>query len=224
MIDKGELRRLRQGFKYVRETFFPNWDRKRDWKLRKDKKLLTYSLDADCRSDLKTIIIGKVPQENTDLYYLLIHEICHSSKSYFGHASGWRERFLKKAEIAKKLSLNNLAEKIEQEVERHRENDAKMAGISFSRFFYDQIEDCFLVNGWPSNTKYSEFLKHMSSTSGMRPRELEKKCKRFKRLFYETRKKAKRYAEIGRLQGELNAGKITLKEYEGLILQRHFYF
>lgn len=217
MIDKGELRRLRQAFEYVRKTFFPTWDRKQEWKLRKDKKLSRYSLEARCFSDLKTIIIGQVPEEDTDLYHLIIHEICHSSKSYFGHANGWRERFLTKAQIARKLSLTNLAQKIEEQVEKYRKEEAMMKGISFSQFYCKESEECFLQNGWPSNTSYYEFLRHISSTSGMPPREFEKKCKKIKQVFYQTREKARRYEEIGKLQGELSAGKITLKEYEASI-------
>ncbi len=113
--------RLKNAFEYVRQMFFPEWDRKREWKILEcPEELRTHQgkgVDGVCSEQAKTIKVSMVRiSENIDLYVLLIHEICHSGTK--GHGKDWQEAMLMKADIADKMGKKDLSELIRKDIER----------------------------------------------------------------------------------------------------------
>ena len=110
--------RLQDAFIFVRATFFPGWDIKKEWKVKHDPEMprqenienkelyeflkkagVPYQQDAYAQnySNEKIIVVFKMPKANKFLYELLIHEICHSHGSG-GHGKIWQSK-MKKAHI-----------------------------------------------------------------------------------------------------------------------------
>ena len=123
--------RLQNAVKYVCETFFPDWDKKRKWKVIECSEELNQmgdrGTDGHCDIKTKTIKINMsgIKEDPNDLYDLLIHEICHCDIK--GHGQDWQDAMLDKAEIAEKIGLRELAEWIKKDadassvIEQYRE-------------------------------------------------------------------------------------------------------
>lgn len=115
---------LQQAAKYVRKTFFPNWDKEQEWKFLECSEYLLKKTDrgadGECNIKEKTIKINmkriaEYPTEDPHvLYDLLIHEICHCDTK--GHEQDWQDAMLDKAKIAKKIGNIKLAKWIKKDV------------------------------------------------------------------------------------------------------------
>lgn len=100
---------LQNAFQYVRQTFFPRWDRKRKWKVVQTRSCLESDgrkkevgdVLATCCDINKCIFFNEIPENKDDLHALLIHEICHVSGR--GHGNKWA-RNMNKAYVK---ALNN---------------------------------------------------------------------------------------------------------------------
>jgi len=94
---------LRRAFKDVRKNFFPRWDRKGQWTVKKVKHLpISAPTIAYCNHFLKTIFVNYLPNNKNSLFSLLIHEICHAITSG-QHKKRWEIRMLKAADKAQKM-------------------------------------------------------------------------------------------------------------------------
>jgi hypothetical protein len=124
-------RLLKDAFQYVRKTFFPNWDRKKEWRVyylpqfkteydrSRDKFFKEIGIAhlmgksdviGECIEDLKYIYIYEIPDDLDALHELLIHEICHIKAS--GHGKRWMEnmdRVFVKAQRNPKISSDLIA-------------------------------------------------------------------------------------------------------------------
>lgn len=100
--------RLQDAFQDVRQTFFPRWDKKGEWKV-VDSTRIKASYDtginefrervginhlmekadmlAECCEWGKVINIFEIPDDDDRLHELLIHEICHVKA--LGHGKKW---------------------------------------------------------------------------------------------------------------------------------------
>jgi len=105
--------RLEKAFEYVKNTYFPRWDKSRKWKVEECSEELcaigARGVDGKCESKTKTIKINmtRISKDQNDLYDLLIHEICHCHN--LGHGESWQNAMFKRANIARTLGQLELS-------------------------------------------------------------------------------------------------------------------
>lgn len=141
-----KIKRLEDAFQYVRQTFFPRWDRKKEWfveylppKFKKwheedldrqikrdgleDRYPFKTKLGGICQDFRKCILIYTISKKDNALHLLLIHEICHAV-SKDGHGEKWFEE-MEKARgralvinkgLAKLIELDICKERLSQKV------------------------------------------------------------------------------------------------------------
>ena len=106
---------LNNEFEYVRNTFFPRWDKKKDWKVEIFSGWVDHLTGTDytgkgivpplvgtCNRKTKTIYLRCAQKES------LIHEICHAVSNDH-HGERWRNKMEEKAQLADRLGNNILA-------------------------------------------------------------------------------------------------------------------
>jgi len=105
---------------WVRETFFPEWDPEKAWKIEPAEDLGEDS-DGFCDWDSKTIRILR--NANTPVSLLLIHEICHAIRplEYNAHYKPWIEEMAKAEQRALQLGMYDLAALISLDYEAYTE-------------------------------------------------------------------------------------------------------
>jgi len=136
-IKKSNEDRLQDAFQYVRKTFFPRWDRKKEWtvvylpefKKRDEQRMaedirlkglqgaypFKLNITAICPGVGKCIIVYRIPKNNNELYELLIHEICHAI-SKDGHRKKWVEKMNVAYSRAIKDVLKDLSKRIKADL------------------------------------------------------------------------------------------------------------
>jgi len=161
-------------FDYVRKTYFPRWDRKKEWKLQ--------VLDDDdgaeghCNAESKTIRVQYTPKRRLRL--LFIHEIAHAAASYGGHSKKWLARMEKAAKQAESIGEIELSSEIRKDVESYRdpENLRPTAAI-----IYQQIRD--VVFDSSSALPFNAVVDHVRRLYGMSKSDFLKQYKRVQRVF-----------------------------------------
>jgi hypothetical protein len=123
---------------YVRKNYFPRWDRTKTWVIKyvPDQRNVEF-WHGICLKEVKKIYLALLPENNIELYLLLIHEICHAF--YLTHEDGWQRRMLKAAEQAAKNGDNELSMEIIKQVDGYR-NSAKIT----AQMVYDKVFDAVL--------------------------------------------------------------------------------
>jgi hypothetical protein len=120
-------RALQKEFERVRETFFPRWDRKREWKVEYTAEPLAVTAEdhpyfiAYCAHSTKTItVLCSECLVGNQLKVVLIHEVCHAiafkAFGLLGHGDFWRHRMQAIAEKAARLRMLEVAEDISNDV------------------------------------------------------------------------------------------------------------
>lgn len=114
-------RRLERNFRYVKKTFFPEWDQQNEWEIRFVDNLQTQDAsdnrvgsDAECHAEKKQIWIGVIPKRDRVLHLLIIHEINHVFCP--GHGKDWADRMKQAQEKAEKLGLSRLSSVLKTEL------------------------------------------------------------------------------------------------------------
>lgn len=111
--------RLQVAFQYVRQTFFPRWDKKGEWKVEYHPEWKNRKHGAICHEDVRLIWFYEIPKDDDILHLYLIHEICHVKT--LGHGKKWAENMAKA--YHKALSnvnvSKNLAGFIDHDIQRH---------------------------------------------------------------------------------------------------------
>lgn len=133
---------LQEEFEYVRKTFFPRWDRKREWKIQFVEEL-SGDPDLVAWSSLSTktitILRSKCPVGD-HLRAVLIHEICHAISSRasqpLGHGKYWCDRMQDAVETASRLRLIGVAKEIARDIYHW-----KILHRRLSNILYELIED-----------------------------------------------------------------------------------
>ena len=169
---------LQVAFDYVCKTFFPRWDRGKHWKIQN-----VYSLpcEGQCEPESKTISLKSVHDNDDELHFIIIHEICHAWST--GHSKKWRNR-MQKAEVkAKKIGRHKLSRMLKKEIELY----ASSTKIRASHV-YNSIEDAVFDSLEPS---YKKIIGWVAKEYGWYSEELEKYHKRCKEV-YEKAIKEKR--------------------------------
>ena len=166
--------RLTEVFDFVRRAFFPRWDKKNQWVIR---ELSSLPSEGRCDNDKKTIFVKYVPEEDDRLYELLIHEICHAVASP-GHGKKFLVRMAKAATTAQMLGYGELSRMLNTDIEETKKG-----------LIVDATEIYNLVGDWAvdkPDLTYDEMLEAVSRRFGFYPAELEKRYKRFRKVYEEA--------------------------------------
>ncbi len=129
--------RLKEAVDYVRKNYFPKWDRAQAWifKCDPDHPKVEFA-EGHCDKETKTIYLKSLPDNDIELYELIIHEICHDFDPY--HGKKWQKRMLKAAQKATKTGDSELSAKIIKQVDDYR-NIEKSPKI-IAQVIYAEIE------------------------------------------------------------------------------------
>lgn len=111
---------LAHEFEYIRETFFPRWDRKREWNIKAVQRLPDGAVKGFYDDVSKAILIPQwLLSKNQDwLHSVLIHEISHCASIY--HGKRFQKRYSKAGDEAKRIGRKLLANFIFFELEQIR--------------------------------------------------------------------------------------------------------
>ncbi len=113
----NDQRALRRAFRDVRKIYFPRWDLRGQWTVKKVKHLpISAPVIAHTNHSLKTIFVNYLPNNKNSLYCLLIHEICHAITSG-QHNKRWEKRMMKSADKATKMDNIQLAKLIYEDLD-----------------------------------------------------------------------------------------------------------
>ena len=178
---------LRQQFEDVKKTFFPRWDRKREWKVRSPKNLVPSGF---CNTKRKIIAVQPCYEKDM-LTLVLIHEICHAFGT--GHGSPWLLRMERAAERAKEIGRPKLAKAILKEIEGYRRSPIVRAA-----HVYAAIEDavCDLVYYGQNDLAYQTVVKRVGRDYGMTPKEFVEKFPRVKAVYDKALREARDQARL----------------------------
>lgn len=186
----SDNKKLQNAFLYIRETFFPRWDKQNQWRVKIDPELPSKGL---CESKIKMIYLGRIPESEVDLHLLLIHEICHSSR--LGHTKKWSERMKKASDTAQRLGHKDLAIKIQGDLDSYKKGEILYAKDIYSKFPVALMDQ--------PDASYVSILKWIAGDLGMYPEELEKTFKKCREAYEKAKKRQQKVrqkrAEIERL-------------------------
>ncbi len=161
-------------FDYVMKTYFPRWDRKKEWKLQ--------VLDDDdgaeghCNAESKTIRVQYTA--TVSLRLLFIHEIAHAAASYGGHSKKWLTIMEKAAKKAESIGEIELSGEIRKEIEGYE--DPGNLRIT-APIIYQQIRD--VVFDSSSALPFNVVMDHVRRLYGMSMSDFLKQYKRVQRVF-----------------------------------------
>ncbi len=170
-------------FQYIRNTFFPTWDHKGQWRL----ELVDYlnGATAFCRPEPKTIeVLKSVDLDKLPL--ILIHEITHAVTSC-GHGKPWLSRMSKAAQRAEQLGMKDLAQQIRSSLDWYGE------ARHYRQAIYAQIVDAVI------NQPDADFMTLISVVGrdyGASGEELLESCKEARKVYDQARADALKRRQI----------------------------
>jgi hypothetical protein len=168
----NEKVRLQTAFKLVRNTCFPRWDRKVEWKVQLERIL---PAQGKCFSKDITISIRALPESNDELHLLLVHEICHSSTPY--HGKRWVLRMIRAQQNADKAYMGTLSDLITEELRMYEEGYKISANEA-----YNLISDFLLSH---ADASYQAVISAVAKEFGLYPEEFERRFRKAKRVYDE---------------------------------------
>ncbi|MBI5444667.1 MAG: hypothetical protein HY900_26060 [Deltaproteobacteria bacterium] len=108
-------------FEQVRAQFFPEWDRRRRWRVRvvrDDAHVVIASFEPAQRELQVRPTMASMDSDTVEA--LLVHEIAHHVSLW--HGAKWQRRMLEAADAAESFGNDILAEKLRYDVEMYRGN------------------------------------------------------------------------------------------------------
>jgi hypothetical protein len=166
---------LNNSFGFVRKVFFPGWDRDHRWRV---KRVWHLPAHGRCDRASKNILLKDQLSQEDELYYLLIHEICHAISSPY-HGRRWQERMMKASEKASKIGRRELAKMLDEEVKTHRQIPKNI-----DREAYDFIYDVVTASPY---IKFNNLITRVAKEYGMYPREFRQRFKRCRKIFNQAK-------------------------------------
>lgn len=165
---------IKMNFNEIKKVFFRRRD---DWKLVIDSKLPCH---ARCDDQTKTIKLAFIPNEEDSLNLILIHELCHSLPgcNTGTHGKVWQGQMLKKAKIAQKKGMSNLAQLLVADVEEYKKSISM--GLGTHADIYGRVED--IVMECP-NISYDDLVEGVALEYGATREEFEISFKRLRKTF-----------------------------------------
>jgi len=168
---------------FVRHTFFPKWDRKREWQIVEADDL--DGAQGKCDLDTKTVSVLR-GVGGDDLTALLIHEIAHAVTDG-GHGKKWLERMEKAAEKAESIGLHTTAKLLQEQIAGYRsQRPVKASDI------YHEITACVWGN---SNVTFPQAVDFVRRDYGLGRADFLGRFRRAKRVFDEAKLDAKEEAK-----------------------------
>lgn len=168
-----DSKRLNQSVQYIKEIYFPRWDNRKRWTIKKDKSLPSFGL---CNRESKTISLKYIDEDEDNFYRLLIHEICHAVTNG-NHSKKWKVRMLKARDKAKSIGHQKLAVLLEIEVGEY----APEKSIDSVSHIYEDFEDYILQ--YPHMLPYDQIIEKFARSYGLYPDELKQICKRIRKVY-----------------------------------------
>jgi hypothetical protein len=125
--------RLQEAFQYVKQLFFPGWDKENKWIVKDasshgalfNEDMTEFAersgskkpspIGAMCYDYARTITFYLIHENDSELYSDLIHEICHDGA--IGHGDNWKSKMKKAWKTAIENDLSEIAEYIEEDLE-----------------------------------------------------------------------------------------------------------
>jgi len=168
-------------FQWVRETLFPRWDRRRDWRLTA-RRANGYNVDLDlCDWQSKRIHVLAC-HGGDELREVLVHEITHAVvKHSTMHGRSWQRRMLKAASRCREMGEHRLAEMIRRDVEGYKEDPVRVTAV----LMYETIKD--IAAERPEMT-YDAVVDYLRREYPMRKRDFEQRFRRARSVFVEARR------------------------------------
>jgi len=168
---------------FVRTTFFPAWDRKREWRFARADEL--DGSMGRCDRDRKEISVWN-GIGGDHLTALLIHEVGHAATDDY-HGKRWTDRMEKAAIQAQELCLGTVARLLREEI-----NGYKDAFPMTASMVYDRLELAVFVNRSLTFTQIVELLRR---DYGFTREQFLKRFRRAERVFEQAKRDAKAMAE-----------------------------
>jgi len=184
---------LNQEFEYIKRTFFPRWDKKRKWKIRKVWHL---PCGGKYDTDSKTILLRSSLEDGDkdNLHRLLIHEICHCASNY--HGKRYQDRYSKAKTRAEEIGREGLLKQMIEELSMLGQKKEPFD----HRYTYQQIADWTLER---PEIPWKKMLTYVARERGMYLHEFLKRYKRAKEVCLtekayarEEKKARKRFEEL----------------------------
>lgn len=181
-------RELKREYEYVRETFFPKWDRKHQWRI---KRVWHLPLPAKYDDEAKKILIQSIPEARDGLHTLLIHEISHCVGRH--HGKRFRNRLSRAKDKAEIIGRKTLAEKIGEGLSILEDPTPPYNRVpDVYKRIYDKVFMSDRKISWP------RLLREVSWDTGMYPKEFLKRFKRAQKTFLSAKRDAKDNEEATR--------------------------
>ena len=108
-------------FEQIKKDIFPEWDRKKEWRvknLKHDSKHINSDYLGKCDSTGKIIYLNLDP-EDWKIEMLMVHEICHAQKGCKSHGDQWKKKMQEAAYRCESAGNYRLADQIRHEIENY---------------------------------------------------------------------------------------------------------
>ncbi len=136
---------LQNGFRYIRETFFPEWDTEGKWKIKLGQFYQRGGSHVISKYDKysQEILFFEIPADNNIFLSYIIHEICHIHPTETrGHDEEWINRMEKAANKALYISYDDLAKHVRRHIKVNKKiGDRKRIHVTELDRILNDIED-----------------------------------------------------------------------------------
>ena len=181
---------LQKSFEYVKNNYFPGWDKKGKWKVEDCSEELNAlgprGVAGQCIRETKTIKInmtGDCVEDEDDFYVLLIHEICHCHN--LGHGESWQNLMFKTADVAWRLGHLILSSRICTDVSNKVTLD-KYEEKKLQIKIYGHVKEC--IKKYP-DLSFNELMVKMVENYGV-PKNISDKWTKFYKERYDYFKRS----------------------------------
>ncbi len=169
---------LEEEFNNVRRTFFPTWDKKRQWKI--VDKAGPYRPHG-CIDKKEQVVEVQCMTPGQSLKVCLIHEIAHAVSS-LGHGKEWQDRVEKAARKAETIGETSVAEALREEIRVYTESFG--AARPTANLVYTRIRSERL--GCPTHT-FDQVVDSIRNDFGLTREEFLRSFKRSREVFEQTK-------------------------------------
>ena len=172
---------LAEAITIVRRDFFPRWDRQQRWRVVSctSEDLHGAHGTADRAARTIQIIAPYAELAGPGLLALLIHEVCHAAVCDH-HGREFRDRMRKAAIRARELRMDDLAELLDRDVDMYEDEGWPLTPGEV----YNNLRD--LVRGRWGDVGYEDAAGGIARESGLSVPELERRCRRLRRVYDEA--------------------------------------
>ena len=184
MASSREQKKLEESYHWIRRQLFPRWDHSNTWRIRHGWKsgIAIFSPRACCDTPHRTIWVSSeiMEQGEPELRKVLVHEICHALTTA-KHGRLWFSKMKEKVDRAKRLGMDDLSCRIEQEVIDYRDAIPEVTASSV----YSMAESVL----WEMTDAPYELVRDLVSQEiRMDPKETETRYPRLKKVVERERK------------------------------------